>query len=91
MADQSISMNTGASLEGRALASIGAVTLASNAIVKPTQGTTAVKAALAKTIVYSLKKNTQTVEFMVPIPGRTTLKILNASGREIGRQSQAYP
>ena len=36
MADQSITLNTGASLNGRALARIGAVTLASNAVVMPT-------------------------------------------------------
>lgn len=36
MADQSITMNTGASLEGRAFARIGAVTLNGNTIVKPT-------------------------------------------------------
>lgn len=36
MADQSITLNTGASLNGRALARIGAVTLAGNAVVMPT-------------------------------------------------------
>ena len=36
MADQSVTMNTGASLEGRALARIAAVTLSGNTIVKPT-------------------------------------------------------
>jgi len=36
MADQSITLNTGASLNGRALARIGAVTLAANAAVLPT-------------------------------------------------------
>ncbi len=36
MADQSITLDTGAILEGRALARIGAVTLAGNAVVKPT-------------------------------------------------------
>jgi len=35
MANQSISMNTGATLNGRALASIAAVTLASNVITRP--------------------------------------------------------
>jgi hypothetical protein len=36
MADQAITLDTGASLNGRALARIGAVNLAGNAIVKPT-------------------------------------------------------
>jgi hypothetical protein len=36
MADQSITMNTGASIEGRLMARIAAVTIASNTIVKPT-------------------------------------------------------
>jgi len=36
MADQSISLNTGASLTGRALARVGAVTLAGNAVINPT-------------------------------------------------------
>ncbi len=36
MADQSITLNTGASLEGRAFARIGAVTLNGNTIVRPT-------------------------------------------------------
>jgi hypothetical protein len=36
MADQSITLNTGAALEGRALARIAAVTLATNAVVVPT-------------------------------------------------------
>ena len=35
MADQSITLNTGASLDGRALARVGAVTLAGNAVILP--------------------------------------------------------
>jgi hypothetical protein len=36
MADQSITLATGATLNGRALARVGAVTLAGNAVVMPT-------------------------------------------------------
>jgi hypothetical protein len=35
MADQSITMNTGARLDGRALTRIGAVTLDTNVIIAP--------------------------------------------------------
>jgi len=36
MANQSITLSTGATLNGRALARIGSVTLAGNAVVMPT-------------------------------------------------------
>jgi hypothetical protein len=43
MADQSISMNTGATLDGRALASIAAVTLASSTVTRPAPSNSALK------------------------------------------------
>ena len=47
MADQSISLTTGATLNGRALARIGAVTLESNTIVKPAASTQAGQPAIS--------------------------------------------
>jgi hypothetical protein len=43
MADQSISMNTGATLDGRALASIAAVTLAASTVTRPGSSNTSLK------------------------------------------------
>lgn len=88
LADQSISMNTGASLDGRALASIAAVTLASNAITRPAsapsalQGTAAAPRAFLRNHPDRLGR-TARVEFTVPSTGRSTLVLLDSQGREV--------
>lgn len=83
LADQSISMNTGAALEGRAFASIAAVTLASNAIVKPEL------AASAQNILRQGNKglpglrSKRPLEFLTPNLGREAFKSRDGMGREI--------
>jgi hypothetical protein len=88
MADQSITLKTGAVLDGRALASIAAVTLSSNAVTRP-----AMPATIAKDLsrresgfsqVYSNRSDTQIdIAFAVPSDGHATLRILGATGREV--------
>lgn len=93
VADQSISMNTGASLEGRALARIAAVTLASNAITRPASLPTSLKgsrrggaaAASGKTKVNGkggsgAKGN---IRFHAPSDGGAA-KLMDSRGREVG-------
>jgi hypothetical protein len=88
LADQSISLNTGANLEGRALASIAAVTLAANAITRPPSAPAALSGkgkaprALLKNHPNRFNR-TARIEFMLPEGGRTTLVLLDARGREV--------
>jgi hypothetical protein len=83
MADQSISLNTGASLEGRALASIAAVTLASNAITQPGAATAIRRDAGDGIFTLHQNRSSQNIEFMVPSAGKATLEIFNAHGRRV--------
>lgn len=83
MADQSISLGTGARLDGRALARVAAVTLASNAVTRPT-GTTAIgKGLVSQGFALSQNYTTKSIAFTVPANGRTTLKMLNLRGQEV--------
>ncbi len=88
MADQSITLNTGATLNGRALASIAAVTLASSTVTKPSLATFISNGRAEQKFSifqkYSDPQNpTMSVEFMVPTNGRTTLRLLDTRGQEV--------
>ncbi|MDB5106167.1 MAG: hypothetical protein JWP91_3856 [Fibrobacteres bacterium] len=98
MADQSISLNTGATLDGRALASIAAVTLASNTITRPATSTTLAKARARNgfSIAQGFRGQSgsmQGLAFTVPSKGRTTVKLVSTSGRELATlfDGQAAP
>jgi hypothetical protein len=90
LADQSISLNTGASLEGRALARIAAVTMASNAITRPAPTTTIIghypiSASVARMDAANLSGRMLDLEFSVPSRGMADLRILDTRGMEIAR------
>lgn len=88
VADQSISMNTGASLEGRALARIAAVTLASNAITRPPMAGSVLKGPLRGGT--SAKRNGKSesgykgyIRFRAPADGGAA-RLLDSRGRQVG-------
>lgn len=83
MADQSISLNTGARLDGRALARIAAVTLASNAITSPGPASAIRNGSASQGFAFFQNHPKQSLDFTVPSNGRTTLKILNSLGQEV--------
>ena len=88
VADQSISMNTGASLEGRALARIAAVTLASNAITRPAASPASLKGSLrggsaAKGNDKGGSGGKGYIRFRAPADGGAA-KLLDSRGREVG-------
>lgn len=88
LAAQSISLGTGASLEGRALASNAAVTLASNVITKPA-ATTSVAEELAPKE-FSLSQNfpnpfnpSTVISYQIPATNHVSLKVYDAIGNEV--------
>jgi hypothetical protein len=88
MADQSISLNTGATLIGRALASIAAVTLASNTIKKPANASTGVnrpedrRNALLQARPVRFSRMTS-IAFPVHGNGSAALILVNARGQSV--------
>jgi hypothetical protein len=83
LADQSIPLNTGPSLEGRALASIAAVTLASTVITQPGSATSILDGARSSQLAIFQDSPGRGIAFTVPTSGRATLKLFSASGRQL--------
>ena len=88
MADQSISLGTGASLEGRALASNAAVTLASNAVTRPV--VTAVENGGVAPQVFALFQNypnpfnpSTKIQYTIGNAGLVSLKVYDVLGHEV--------
>ncbi|MCF7824940.1 MAG: ice-binding family protein [Candidatus Marinimicrobia bacterium] len=88
MADQSISLNTGASIEGRLLASIAAVTLASSTVTDP-GSPTAVDSEMQPDG-FKLSQNypnpfnpSTTISYQLPVTSLVTLSIVNVLGQEV--------
>jgi hypothetical protein len=76
-----IVMSTGATLNGRALAQT-AVTLDANAVTRPATGVIENGLAPQKITLFQNHSN-QSIGFMVPSNGRTTLRIFNLRGQEV--------
>jgi hypothetical protein len=83
LADQSISLNTGASLEGRALARIAAVTLASNAITRPATVAALRAGSRADRLDFFGIDGRSQIGFSLPASGKTTLTLFDIHGRQI--------
>ncbi|MBN1982117.1 MAG: DUF3494 domain-containing protein, partial [Chitinivibrionales bacterium] len=83
MADQSITINTGARLEGRALTRVAAITLATNTITKPSETTFIQDDISSSGYLFQQTITDRSIEFTVPSSGRTTLSIVNLFGQEV--------
>ena len=79
-----IAMSTGATLSGRALAQT-AVTLDANAVTRPATVNVVENGLAPASQKFALFQNyrNQSIEFIVPSNGRTTLRILNTAGQEV--------
>jgi hypothetical protein len=75
-------MSTGATLTGRALAQT-AVTLDANAITKPSGGNAVENRLAPRKFSLFQSYSNQSIGFIVPLNGRTTLRILNTAGQEV--------
>jgi hypothetical protein len=70
-------------LDGRALANTAAVTLASNAITRPSVIAAVVNGSASQHFSLFQNYRNQSIEFTVPSNGRATLRILNTLGQEV--------
>jgi len=84
LADQSISMNAGATLEGRALARIAAITLSANTITHPGTSSTSLAGSATNHTNLNITQNAGRFAFTAPASGPTTLKLFGVQGRELG-------
>ncbi|MCF7802432.1 MAG: ice-binding family protein [Candidatus Marinimicrobia bacterium] len=88
MADQSIAVNTGASVEGRLLASIAAVTIESSTITVPELVTTVENEPTPES--FTLSQNypnpfnpVTLINYRLPVATKVTLSIIDVLGREV--------
>jgi formylmethanofuran dehydrogenase subunit C len=77
-----IAMSTGASLTGRALAQT-AVTLDANAVTRPSGGNTVENSLATRKFTLFQNFSNQSIGFIAPSNGITTLRILNTMGQQV--------
>jgi hypothetical protein len=89
MADQSIVLNTGASVEGRLLARIAAITLESNTLVMPADYVVAIQSA-GNSLGFgfynakgSYLSRTSAISYHIERAGEVSLKVYNTVGTEV--------